>query len=41
MQAEGIIEPVTTPTDWSSGMVPVARPGKSKLGFVLITASSI
>ena len=33
MQAEGIIEPVTTPTDWSSGMVPVARPGKSKVGI--------
>ena len=31
IQAEGIIEPVTTPTDWSSGMVPVAKPGKSKV----------
>ena len=31
MQSEGIIEPVTTPTDWSSGMVPVAKAGKSKV----------
>ena len=31
MQTEGIIEPVTTPTDWSSGMVPVTKPGKSKV----------
>ena len=30
MIAEDVIEPVTHPTDWASGIVPVYKPGQNK-----------
>ena len=30
MIAEDVIEPVTHPTDWASGIVPVFKPGQNK-----------